>query len=279
MTLTRTLKGVLALAIVAALAVPASAQSVFSAAGTATSTNTVVTLSPANPVQVVVSNDGSASLYLALNAVATAAAGTTIVINQCETVSFVSRGGLSTLGLITAANTTASYRVFAFNQRQNNSDSTFIGQNVGEQFTRSANASCNASALLSANGAQVVPYQDSELITLATGAATTDSVGNLLHANSLIDSVVCRVTTTITTAVSWQISDPTTAGRFSATSAVMTAGATIVGLKQWNPDGAAAANGPVQSADAKLRLTMNANPGAGVVRCTVFGRTFIAPTS
>lgn len=279
MTFTRTLKSVLALVLVCALAGPASAQSVFSAAGTATSTNTVVTISPTNPAQVVISNDGSASLYVAFNAVATAAAGTTVIVNQCETVTVTARPGLNVLGLITAANTTASYRVMAFGSRVSSSDATFSGQEVGEQVVRSANSSCNASFLLSANGAQVVPYQDSELITLATGAATTDSVGNLLHANSLIDSVVCRVTTTITTSVTWQISDPTTAGRFSATSAVMTAGATIVGIKQWNPDGAAAANGPGQAADAKLRLTMNANPGAGVVRCTVFGRTFIAPTS
>lgn len=279
MTLTRTIKSVLALALVCALAGPVSAQSVFSAAGTATSTNTVVTISPSNPAQVSISNDGSAPLYVAFNAVATAAAGTTVIVNQCETITVTARPGLNVLGLITAANTTASYRVHAFGQRVLSSDATFAGQEVGEQVVRSANSSCNASFLLSANGAQLVPYQDSELITLSTGGATTDSTGNLLHANSIIDAVVCRVTTTITTSVTWQISDPTTAGRFSATSAVMTAGATIVGLAHMFGVVNTTAAGPTQAADAKLRITLNAAPGAGAVRCTVFGRTFVAPTS
>lgn len=279
MNLTRLTKGVLTLAIVSALAVPASAQSVFSAAGTATSTNTVVTPSPSNPSLVRIFNDGSAPLYVALNAVATAAAGTTIVINQCEGREITADPGISTLGLITAANTTASYRVESFGVRPNSANLLFDGVPVNEQVKTIANASCNASYLLSANGAQLVPFQNSELITLATDAATTNSVGNLLPANSIIDAVVCRVTTTITTAVTWQISDPTTAGRFSATSSTMTAGATIVGLAHMFGVVTTTAAGPTQASAAALRLTMNANPGAGVVRCTVFGRTFVAPTS
>lgn len=128
----------------------------------------------------------------------------------------------------------------------------------------------------SANGAQWVRGQASELLTLSTSGATTDTAADLLPANSIIEAVVARVTTTITTATDWKLGDPTTAGRFTAANGTMTAGTTDIGLVHIDQTGAA---GPRQTAAAKVRVTTTGTPGAGAVRITVFYRQFVAPTS
>lgn len=130
-----------------------------------------------------------------------------------------------------------------------------------------------------ANGASWTRQSASESITLSTSGATTDSSANLLPANSIIKAVVCRVTTTITTATDWGISDPTTTLRFSAADSTMTSGETIVGLKHMFGVVSTTATGPTQASAAKLRITTTGTPGAGVVRCTVFSEVFVAPTS
>lgn len=127
-----------------------------------------------------------------------------------------------------------------------------------------------------ANGGQWILGQASELLTLSTSGTTTDTAANLLPANSIIESVVARVTTTITTATDWKLGDPTTAGRFAAANATMTAGATSIGTVQADQTGAP---GPRQVAAAKVRVTTTGTPGAGVIRITVFYRQFVAPTS
>jgi hypothetical protein len=130
-----------------------------------------------------------------------------------------------------------------------------------------------------ANGAYVIQCSATELLTLSTGAATTDTTANLLPADAIIDSVVTRVTTTITTAVSFSVGDPTTAARFSADAAGLTAGSTRVGLDHMSGAVTTLAAGPTQAAAAKVRITLNATPGGGVIRITVFYRQFVAPTS
>jgi hypothetical protein len=130
-----------------------------------------------------------------------------------------------------------------------------------------------------ANGGYVLECSATELLTLATGATTTDTNANLLPADAIIDSVVTRVTTTITTAVSFSVGDPTTAARFSASAGGMTAGSTRVGLDHMKGSVTTDAAGPTQAAAAKVRITTNANPGAGAIRITVFYRQFVAPTS
>jgi hypothetical protein len=50
-----------------------------------------------------------------------------------------------------------------------------------------------------------------ENLTLSTGGTTTDTAANLLPADSYIESVTARVTTTVATATSWQLGDATTA--------------------------------------------------------------------
>ena len=130
-----------------------------------------------------------------------------------------------------------------------------------------------------ANAAEWIHGSISELLTLSTAGTTTDTTANLLPANSIIEAVVARVTTTITTATSWQLGDPTTAGRFTNANSTMTAGTTDIGLKHQQGSVATDAAGPVQTAAAKVRVTTVGTPGAGAVRITVFYRQFVAPTS
>lgn len=133
--------------------------------------------------------------------------------------------------------------------------------------------------ITTANGASMTWNVGSESITLSTSGATTDSTADLLPANSIIDSVVCRVTTTVTTATDWSLGDATTAARFAAANSTMTAGATSIGLVHMFGNVSTTAAGPSQAAAAKLRITTTGTPGAGVIRCTVFSRVFVAPTS
>ncbi len=133
--------------------------------------------------------------------------------------------------------------------------------------------------LTGSNGATWVRGSNSELITLSTVGTTTDSTNNLLPANSILQGVVCRVTTTITTATDWAIGDGTTATRFCAANATLTAGTTEVCLNHMKGGVATDAAGPTQAAAAKLRITTTGTPGAGVVRCEVFYNQFTVPTS
>ena len=129
----------------------------------------------------------------------------------------------------------------------------------------------------SPNGAQWVQGQASELLTLSTVGLTTDTSANLLPANAIIEAVVCRVTTTITTTTNWAVGDATISSRFSSANGTLTAGTTSVGLNQADQTGT---SGPKQVSAAKVRITCTgSNPGAGVIRITVFYRSFVAPTS
>lgn len=112
--------------------------------------------------------------------------------------------------------------------------------------------------------------------TLSTIATTTDTGLSCLPANSIIDAVVYRITTTITTAASFTIGDATTAARFCSTQNTLTAGTTGICFVQADQTGAA---GPRQAAAAKVRVTTNVNPGAGVIRLIVYYHTWTAPTS
>ena len=134
--------------------------------------------------------------------------------------------------------------------------------------------------ITTSNGARWIRQSVSESITLATDGLTTDSTANLLPANSIIEAVTGRITTTITDTTNWQLGDGTTAGRFTAVNATLTANETVVGLLHRQGGISTDATGPVQTAAAKLRVTCTgANPGAGVIRVTVFYSQFVPPTS
>jgi hypothetical protein len=128
-----------------------------------------------------------------------------------------------------------------------------------------------------ANASQAVHGFVTELLTLSTGAATTDTSMDL-PANSIILAVVGRVTTGITTATTFDVGDPTTQARF-ATGVAAAISTTFVGLNHQKGGVSTDAAGPVQASTAKVRVTCNTTPGAGVVRLTIFYQSFIAPSS
>jgi hypothetical protein len=120
--------------------------------------------------------------------------------------------------------------------------------------------------------------------TLGTGATTTDTGLNCLPANSVIDAVVARVTTTITAACTgWELGDASTAARFSSNNTTLTAGTTTdaTHIGTFNNTGiASATTGTWQATAAKVRITCaGGNPGAGAIRIIVFYHTSTAPTS
>lgn len=131
----------------------------------------------------------------------------------------------------------------------------------------------------SANGCTLQIRTISELLTLSTSGTTTDTTANLLPAGAIILSVMGRVTTTITTATDWQIGDPTTAGRFTAPNATMTADTTDIGRVHMTTGIASATTGIYQSAAAKVRITTTGTPGAGAIRLTTTYILLTPPTS
>lgn len=112
--------------------------------------------------------------------------------------------------------------------------------------------------------------------TLNTGGTTTSTGLSCLPANSIIDAVVYRITTTITTAANFTIGDGVTAARFCSTQSTLAAGTTGTCLAQSDQTGAA---GPKQVNAASVVVTTNVNPGAGAIRLIVYYHTWTAPTS
>ena len=112
--------------------------------------------------------------------------------------------------------------------------------------------------------------------TLNTGATTTNTGLNCLPATAIIDAVVYRITTTITTAANFTIGDGTTAARFCAAQSTLTIGTTGICFAQADQTGAP---GPRQVSAATVRVTTNVNPGAGAIRLIVYYHTWTAPTS
>jgi hypothetical protein len=128
-------------------------------------------------------------------------------------------------------------------------------------------------------GALTLGVQE-ELLTLATGALTTDTAGNLLPANSIILSVTGRITTTINNITNWKLGDATVADRFSAVSTTLTSGTTVVGLNMWDASRVTAGMGQIQAAAAKVRVTVTGTQNtAGAIRITTRYLTVAAATS
>src|ERR1041384_1685727 len=146
---------------------------------------------------------------------------------------------------------------------------TYYAPAVEVTTTLSGAATFTSWTMAGANGSQVLYGVNTELLTLSTGGATTDSSANLLPAGAVIDSVQAIVTVAITTAT-----------RFTAAGAAAAAlGTRISGIDHWNGNITTTAAGPTQASAAKVRVTANGTPGAGQVRLVVFYRQFLAPTS
>jgi hypothetical protein len=148
-------------------------------------------------------------------------------------------------------------------------------------FLTDATLQENSAQLVRAlNGAKLFFGSRSADITLSTGGTTTDSATNLLPANSIILQVTGTVSTAISggTCSGWQLGDPTTAGRFSASDTTLTAGESKVGMVHLSTGIASATTGIIQTADAKVRITCATGaPGAGKVRVTAFYLTAVPP--
>lgn len=114
-----------------------------------------------------------------------------------------------------------------------------------------------------------------EEITLS-GSATTDSVGSLLPAGSLIYAVVWRITVGITgAATAFQIGTAVDAVNFEATNSTIVLGTAGFGINHLltggHPLGFAAAT--------KVRITLNSTSTAGKIRVVVYYRAFTSPTA
>jgi hypothetical protein len=132
--------------------------------------------------------------------------------------------------------------------------------------------------LLAANGGVWELTSVSALVTLNTGGTTTDTA-SIIPANSVVLALAYRVTTAITTAASYSIGDATTAARFVSGATGLALGSTGVGLAHLQGGVSTDAAGPVFTSASVVRITTNANPGAGAIRVQVWYFFPTAPTS
>lgn len=144
-----------------------------------------------------------------------------------------------------------------------------------------AEPTANEAQLVGTHGEQWFRGVMTELVTLSTVGATTNTTNNLLPADAIIQAVTTRVTTTISGGgvTAFSVGDSTTAARFSASAGGLTSGSTRVGLAHMSGAVTTLAAGPTQSAAATIRITCDATPTAGVVRITIYYMRFVAPTS
>lgn len=145
------------------------------------------------------------------------------------------------------------------------------------------NAAESRSRLLGNDGEQQDRSMLSELVTLSTAGATTDTTIQI-PANSLVLGVTVRVTTGITgiDSTALEIGDATTANRFGSIAA-FTAGTTGVGLNHLQGGISTDAAGPIVTSATAVRLTLSGGtdntPSAGAVRVTIHYISLTAPTS
>lgn len=213
-------------------------------------------------------------------------ASSTVATDDGTTLTYIGTGGvLSTTsgglkaganggaaGVLTLLGSTSGSQTLTTNSTA--STATLAGSLALTNITATSGNGAGYNLTSSSGAASAVYGHNQESMTLNTGGTTTDSAANLLPANSLILGVTARITTTITTAANWSLGDTSTAARFAAANSTLTAGTTSVGMAHW-----AGTVAIVQAAAAKLRITTNANPGAGVIHIDVFFITFTAPTS
>jgi cytochrome c biogenesis protein CcdA len=116
-----------------------------------------------------------------------------------------------------------------------------------------------------------------ETLVLSTSGLDTDSVTDLLPANSLTLAVVAEVTTTISGGgvTLWRVGAPGTASRFLGNQTTLTAGFRAIGMEQMSGAVSTAAAGPTQGAAGPLRVNTDAIPSQGAVRLTTYSISFL----
>lgn len=205
--------------------------------------------------------------------------------------------GSNALQSNTANNNTAFGNVAGFtltpaNANVTGTNDTWIGYNTGPGSTTQNNyqsilgagtqAVCNNCVVFGPDGQfgteeihAASPCETTFGITTLSGASTNTGL-SCLPANSVIDAVLYRITTTITTAASFTIGDGTIAARFCAAQSTLTVGTTGICFAQADQTGT---SGPRQVAAAVVKITPNTTPGAGALRLIVYYHTWVAPTS
>jgi hypothetical protein len=130
-----------------------------------------------------------------------------------------------------------------------------------------------------ANGTQIISNIGSgELLTLNTGGTTTTTAGNLAPANAIIEAILIRVITAITTAANFAVRVTGASADFvmigTATSSLtnLVAGATYVLVPSVFAD-------MFNDTATTLTVTTNVNPGAGAVRLFVVYKQLVPPSS
>ena len=155
--------------------------------------------------------------------------------------------------------------------------------NPGVRYGFFLSASESRDCITDSHGGQQNRGTITELVTLSTVGATTDTTIQI-PANSLVLGVTVRVTTTIAGIDSTllQIGDATTAARFGSIAA-FTAGTTGVGLNHLQGGISTDAAGPILTSATAVRLTLSGGadntPSAGAVRVTIHYISLTAPTS
>lgn len=109
--------------------------------------------------------------------------------------------------------------------------------------------------------------------TVNTGSATTTTGQTCLPANSVIDAVVYRITTSIATAASFTVGVSGATSQFCSTQSTLTSGTTGVCFVQ------AGSSAEKQTSAAAVVVTFNTTPGAGAIRLIVYYHTWTPPTS
>jgi hypothetical protein len=108
---------------------------------------------------------------------------------------------------------------------------------------------------------------------LSTVGSATNTSLKCLPANAIIDAVVYRITSAITTATSFTIGDSSTANRFCTTQGTVTAGTTGICFAQ------AGSSAERQATAAPVRVTANTTPASGAIRLIVYFHTWTPPNS
>jgi hypothetical protein len=106
-----------------------------------------------------------------------------------------------------------------------------------------------------------------------TGSATTTTAQSCLPANSVIDFVVYRVTTAITTATSFTVGKSGSTSLYCGSQTSLTLGSTGICFAQTGSTGA------IETSAAAVVVTFNTTPGAGAMRIEVISHTAVPPTS
>lgn len=122
---------------------------------------------------------------------------------------------------------------------------------------------------------------NTELIALETdgsGGLATESSADLLPANSIIEAVTARITTTIVGGIDWAIGDASVGTRFADATSVLTAGIMVVGLNHVDQTDSSPVVGARQTSAGKVVITTSATPSSGVIRVSVYYSRFVSPT-